>query len=254
MTEAVNGNDKIFSILFNEDEVTWQSMIYNLVKTNEIDPWDVDVSELSTKFLDLLSKLKEMDFRISGKVLLAAAVLLKIKSNKFLGTDITNFENMFKAQEEDHLQDLEDFVFDDNLDYELMQLDKEKREKQQLIPRTPQPRERKVSIFDLVDALQRALDVRERRVINSVPQKNNFKVPEKTRDITQIIRDVYSNVKYYFLNNNSEVMKFNDLLPSEEKDDKIFTFLSLLHLTNERKVDMLQEQHRSPIYIKMLQK
>ncbi|MBW2997992.1 segregation/condensation protein A [Candidatus Woesearchaeota archaeon] len=254
MTEAVSGNDRIFSILFNEDEVTWQSMIYNLVKTDEIDPWDVDVSDLSTKFLDLLSKLKEMDFRISGKVLLAAAVLLKIKSNKFLGTDISNFENMFKVQDEE-FGDLEDFVYDDNLDHELMMLEKEKRDKKQLIPRTPQPRERKVSIFDLVDALQRALDVRERKVVRSKPQKNNFKVPERARDITQIIRDVFSNVKTYFLNNNnSEVMKFNELLPTEEKDDKIFTFLSLLHLTNERKVDMLQEKHRSPIYVKMLQK
>jgi len=246
-------NDRIFSILFSEDEVTWQSIIYNLVKTEEIDPWNVDITMISSKYLDMLSKLKEMDFRISGKVILAAAILLKLKSNKFLGTDLTNFENMFKVAEEDP-GDLEGYIDDSDLNEQLMRLDGMNDNKPFLIPRTPQPRERKVSIFDLVDALQRALDVKQRRVIRDMPQKERFKVPDKTRDITQIIRDVFSNIKTHFIKNNSDLIEFNELLPSEEKDDKIFTFLSLLHLTNERKVDLMQERHLSPILVKMLQK
>ena len=45
----------------------------------------------------------------------------------------------------------------------------EKEENAQLIPRIPQPRKRKVSIYDLVGALQKALEVKKRRVIRSIP-------------------------------------------------------------------------------------
>ena len=245
-------NDQIFNMLLSEDEITWQSIIYNLVKTNEIDPWNVDISELSSKFLDLLKKLKEMDFRVSGKILLAAAILLKIKSNKLIGEDMTNFDNLFKFQEES--ESLDEYVDSLDLNEQLLKLDGIKNEDISLIPRTPQPRERKVSIFDLVDALQRALDVKKRRVVNSTKQTKEFKIPEKVRDITEIIRDVYSNVKTYFIKNQKNSLEFSQLLSSEEKEDKIFTFLSLLHLTNERKIDLEQEQHFSPIFVKMVSK
>lgn len=244
----MKSNDKIFNILFSEDEVTWQSIIYDLVKTEEINPWDVDVSKLSSKYLEMLNKLKEMDFRVSGKVLLAAAILLKIKSNRLMGTDMTNFDNMFKQQEEP----IEDF-FEGDLDEQLMKLEEMKDDKPSLIPRTPQPRERKVTIFDLVDALQQALEVKKRNVYKEVP-KVEIKAPEKTRDITEIIREVYSNIKGYFIKNKNKTMSFNELIPSQSKEDKIFTFIPLLHLDNQRKIDIVQHKHFSDIFVKILKK
>src|SRR3989344_5635587 len=41
-----------------------------------------------------------------------------------------------------------------------------------LIPRTPQPRQRKVSIYDLVEALERELEVKKRRLLHSIPPLN----------------------------------------------------------------------------------
>jgi len=245
-------NDQIFNILLNEDEITWQSMIYNLVKNNEIDPWNVDVSKLSYKFIELINKLKEMDFRISGKVLLAATLLLKIKSNKLLGEDLTKLDNMMRDVPEDTLDEYIEDTLD--LNEQLDQLESLKQEDNSgLIPRTPQPRERKVSIFDLVDALQRALDVKKKRVIRKGGkiEESNFDIPTKTRDITEIIRDVFSNVKEYFIKSEDSSLEFSQLLPSEERDDKIFTFLSLLHLNNEQKVQIDQERHQAPIYVSM---
>jgi segregation and condensation protein A len=243
-----NSSERVFSILFNQDEVTWQSIIYDLVKNNEIDPWDVDISLLASKYLVMLKKLKEMDFRISGKVLLAAAVLLKIKSNRLMSTDITNFENMFKPSEET----LEEFISSGDLDEQLTKLEKI-GEKPYLIPRTPQPRERKVTIFDLVDALQQALDVKKRRIIKELPDVE-IRPPQKTREITEIIKEVYGKILAYFAREGKNTITFEELTPSGSKSDKISTFIPLLHLDNQRKVDMMQEGHFMPITVKILEK
>ncbi len=226
-------NDRIFDMLLKEDEITWQSIIYDLVNTNEIDPWDVDIGALSSKYLEMLKKLKAMDFRVSGKVLLAAALLLKMKSNRLMSTDLFNFEQLFKPEEE---ETLEEAYEDGTLDQQLAAL--ENQEKPSLIPRTPQPRERKVTIFDLVDALQGALDVKQRRFNREAVV--DVKPPEKTRDITEVIKEVYDNIQKYFKDNSS--LLFTDLVTSDAKEDKISTFVPLLHLTNEQKIDLLQQK------------
>ena len=74
--------DRIMQIVLGKEsnEVTWRSMIYELMKSEQMDPWDVDVSVLTRRYVHMLKKLKELDFRVSGKMVLAAAILLKIKS------------------------------------------------------------------------------------------------------------------------------------------------------------------------------
>ena len=64
-------NARIFSLLFVEDELSWKDIIYKLIEEEHMDPWDIDVSMLAQKFLEMLQKLKELDFRISGKMVLA---------------------------------------------------------------------------------------------------------------------------------------------------------------------------------------
>ena len=245
----MTGQEQIFNMLLNEDEVTWQSIIYDLVKSGEVNPWDVDVTALSTKYLEMIRKLKEHDFRVSGKVLLAATLLLKIKSDRLLGADMTDFDNLLRPVEEDTFEELYE---SGDLDEHLAQLEQEV-EKPTLIPRTPQPRERKVTIFDLVDALNQALSTQQRRVTRDISTVE-IKAPEKTKDITEVIREVYQNITAYFSKEKDGTLDFDTLSPSQEKEDRVFTFIPLLHLTNQGKIDLLQKGHFSPIHIKMLKK
>lgn len=242
-------SNQIFDMIMKEDEVTWQSIIYDLVKSGEINPWDVDIGVLSRKYLDMLVKLKEMDFRISGKVVLAAALLLKMKSTRFVGSDMAHFEELLRAPTP---QEEMEFLEGD-LDEQLEQLEAGKQEKPTLIPRTPQPRERKVTIFDLVDALQHTLETQQRRAGRDPPAANTTQIPVKTRDITEVIREVFGRIKEK-IPKNKDTLAFDDLTPSESKEDKILTFIPLLHLTNDLKIDLLQEKHFSPITIKMLKR
>ena len=224
-------HDRIFNIIFSKaDEITWQNIIFELVKTEQMDPWDIDVSLLTQKYIEMLRTLKDHDFRVSGKVLLAAAILLKMKSHKLVGEDLSELDRLLIGVEEEM----------EPLDFEETGGITKLTEIPTLIPRTPQPRKRKVSIFDLVDALERALEVKKRRLLHSIPPLN-LEAPKKKRDITEIIREVYFKIKTYFMKTLKEKLTFTKLLPSESREDKVHTFIPLLHLAQQNKIELVQE-------------
>jgi segregation and condensation protein A len=229
-------------MLFEKDEVTWQTLLYELVKTEQMDPWDIDLSILTNRYITTIKKLKEFNFRVSGKVLLAAAILLRIKSNRLLNEDLTEFDRLISGKEEE----IDDLTFEERVEK------MEDYEKPNLIPRTPQPRKRKVSIYDLVGALQKALEVKKRRVMNSIPP-TNVAIPKKPRDITQVIREVYGRIKSFIFKNDKDKVTFSQLTPSTSKEDRIYTFIPLLHLSNQRKVELHQEEHFGEIDIMLKQ-
>ncbi|MCK5283328.1 MAG: segregation/condensation protein A, partial [Nanoarchaeota archaeon] len=172
------GHEKILNIILKENEITWQTIIYDLINSEQMDPWNVDISLLTQKYIEMIKSLKEHDFRVSGKVLLAAALLLKIKSNKWIKEDIANLDSLFSSAEED-MDDLLDGLEEDYQPRETVDAE--------LIPKTPQPRKRKVSIYDLVAALDKALEVKHRRVLRDVPILD-VKIPVKKKDISEVIR------------------------------------------------------------------
>ena len=239
--------DEILSMLIEKDEITWKTIIQNLIKTGEIDPWDVDISILTKKYLKILKKLKEMDLRIPGKVLLAAALLLRIKSTKLIDEDITEFDRLIAStemNEDEFYSDLESDMGDSVI------LDSEVNPVFSLTPRTPQPRKRKVSIYDLINALEKAFEVKKRRVVNNLPP-TSFKLPEKSTDVTFVIRSVYKQIVSFFKQNNNN-LTFTQLIPSESKLDKVYTFIPLLHLDNQRRIEMIQKKHFGEITINLL--
>ena len=95
----MDSHERIFQILYKEDEVTWQSLLYELVKKEGMNPWDINISLLTRKYIDIIKTLKELDFRISGKIVLAAALLLKIKSNRLVGEDLDYLDSLFAQSE-----------------------------------------------------------------------------------------------------------------------------------------------------------
>src|SRR3989344_2957261 len=92
--------DKLYEMLIQEDEITWQTIIYDLVKSEEMDPWDIDVSLLAKKYLETIKKLQEMNFNLSGKIVLASAILIKLKTRKLVEEDLARFENIINPPEE----------------------------------------------------------------------------------------------------------------------------------------------------------
>jgi len=238
--------DRILDMLMDKNEISWQSIMYDLVKTEQMDPWDINITLLAQRFLERLNKMKDMDLNISGKVVLAAAILLKIKSKRLVGADIDNLDRLF-AQSEENEQSMYD-----ELMAEAGGKEREKYDPQKLIPRTPQPRKRKVSIYDLVNALQKAMEVKKRKIIREIPPLS-IEIPEKKFDLGSVIKNIYGRIKFYLIKNEGSKLTFSGLLPENpNKGDKVYTFIPLLHLTNQRKIDLHQQQHFGEIDIELI--
>jgi segregation and condensation protein A len=238
--------DKIFQILVNDTEISWKSIIVDLVKKEDMDPWDINISVLSKKYIDRIKELKESDLKVSGKVLLAAAILLSIKSKRLVGEDLSEFDRLLSST------DVDEDEFYDDLEKELRKGEVQgMTEYFELNPRTPMPRKRKVSVYDLVQALEKALEVKKRRVFNEWNAIGDAKMPERTFDITKAIGSLYDKIKFFFFKQKKRSLKFSELTESKKKEDKVFTFIPLLHLSNEDKVDLHQEEHFADFDISM---
>lgn len=239
METKKTSTDEFFEILLKQDEITWQSLIYELIRTERMDPWDIDVSLLAKKYIEVIKKLQEFDVVISGKVVLSAAMLLNIKSNKLLEEEA----NIDKIINPEILEEQEEIGYSQN------NLKDIPADRITLIPRTPQPRKRKVSIFDLVEALHQAIEVKKRRVLREVV----IEIPQidKNVDITKIILDIYKKIKEYL--SSKQKLTFKELVGSDRKEDQIATFVPLLHLSNQGKIDLLQEIHFGDIEIKIVE-
>jgi len=243
----LTGHDRVVQILFDEDEISWQAMLYELVAEEHMDPWDVDISNLAVKFLEMVKKLKEMDFRIGGKVVLASALLLRLKSQRLVDGDLNALQRLMDNRE-DGLGD----IFDTPDDMLLPP----SGEHPAMYARTPQPRKRKVSLYDLMNALEKALEVQGRRKRFMIsPLRTETTVPEKTFDLTKSMDTLFERIDLHFHDPESKKHRllFDQLTPSDSRQDKVLTFIPLLHLDTARKVDLLQEKHFGEIEVTLAQ-
>ena len=236
------GNDELLEMLLSNDDIDWKGFIRELVSEEKMDPWDIDVTVISSKFLELIGELKEMDFRLGGKMILAASFFLKLKSDRLLGEDMEAFDAMI----------VDDFDEFDDMEFQ------EPEPEPTLVPRSPQPRKRKVSIADLAHALESALKKEKKKQIRSIHKERmkaledtaeEVKTKKRQRDIDEIIDEVFAKVKSLFT--RVKKVSFDHLVKSEQKHHKVETFVPLLHLDNQGKVALIQEEPFGDIHVNM---
>jgi len=234
-------HEKILQILTNQNEVTWQDIIYGLIRSEEMSPWDIDISKLTKRFLETIKELQEVNFHLNGKVLLAASLLVKIKSDRLVNEEIAHFDSILFPQSEELMDDM-------GMEFN----EKPEADVPPLCIKAPQARKRRVSVQDLVGALERALKINKRRVI----KKRRFlredipDVPEKKVNLTVLITDIFERIKSLF--RKKEEVTFSKLLPEQNagKEEKILTLMPLLHLDTQSKINIEQPEHFGEIYIK----
>jgi segregation and condensation protein A len=244
MESGANSQDKIFSLLVEQNEISWKAIIMDLISTEQMNPWDVNISLLTEKYIDRLNQMKEQDLKVGGKVLLAASILLRIKSTKLVSDDLDDFDRLIAGS------DMSQDQFYDELEQELARGEEMGlKEEYELLPRLPQARRRKVSVFDLVKALEKALEVKERRVLHSMPPP--MPLPQRKFDVTAALTHLYQRILSLF--GVRKKLTFNELLPGDTKQDKVYTFIPLLHLSNNQSVELEQSEAFGDIHIKVME-
>lgn len=234
--------EQLYDMLLRENEVTWQDIIYDLIKTEQMNPWDVDIHKLTHRYIETVKQMQETNYFISGKVLLASALLLKIKSTRLVEEDITNFDAFLFHQDDPMEGDLGDF------------LPVLPQQRINNIPplgiRTPLARKRKVSVTDLIAALEKALRVDNRRKLrlHRYLMVNKPEIPEKKVDIHLLIEEIYQ--KLYTLFSHRPTIFFSELNTGKEKQEIILTLLPLLYLHHSKKVSLEQQEAFAEIEIR----
>lgn len=252
--------NKIYSLIFQEDDLRWQTIIYELIRTGKIDPWDIDISLFSKEYLKMIEKLKELNFRISGKVVLAAAILLRMKTNR-LG--LQEFLGLIEEPEQELKPELDEFEdeFSNEVEQKIEKLANHikhnTKKKIILDPRLDRKRERKVTVFELMSALKKAMEVDERRKERHIKiqvqnQKPEFKI--KKIDIMGKIRQVYERLIVFFKKYRRNTVEFTQIIPSNKKKDIIWTFVPLLHLANQGKIEIMQSKPFGKLHIHLKDK
>lgn len=233
----MNHEENLLAQLIDNDDITWQSMIFELVKTEQMDPWDVDIGNLAEKFISMVKEMHEINLRIGGKVILASTILLRLKSGRFIDSDLAQLESLIAGMNEEY----DDYEFEEYNSQGGISIGRGERKRFKIFPRTPQPRKRSVSVYDLVSALE---DVIEKQKIKAKYNRKDNRQTElklESKDINIVIKDVFQKLNNQCKIQNQDRLKFSTLLPSQDKDDIIATFIPLLHLTNQRVTDLYQD-------------
>ncbi|NCO11359.1 hypothetical protein CO038_01575 [Candidatus Pacearchaeota archaeon CG_4_9_14_0_2_um_filter_39_13] len=231
------GQEQIHELLFGE-QLSWQSIIYDLVNSEQLNPWDIDIAFLVDRYLERVKELEEANFFVSSKVLLAASILLRMKSDVLLHEEIPGLDVILFGKKEEKKYVQERIELEDDLP--------------SLIPRTPLPRFRKVTLSELMSALGDAIKTENRRIRKEVVLKKyememEVSLPKKVFDLESKIKEIYQRLAGIF-EKRSERFPFSGL-EHKDREEKIHNFVSLLHLDNQQKIWLEQEGNFEEIWI-----
>lgn len=233
------GQEQLYDMITSK-EASWQAIIYELIQTEQLDPWDIDLSVLAQKYLGKIREMEEANFFISSKVLLAASLLLRIKSEILLNRYIKSLDEILFGKKEEEKRPLERIEIDED-------------ELPELIPRTPLPRFRQVTLQELMSALGKAMNTEHRRIKREVSVKQaerlaHVDIPKIRVNIKDRIRQVYAKIHSYLKKKPKSKVSFTELV-GEGREQKLASFLPLLHLDNQQKVWLEQNYHFDEIWI-----
>ncbi len=230
------GHEEVYSLLVSR-ELSWQQIIYDLIKSEQLDPWDINLTLLTQKYMEKVHELEESSFVVPAKVLLCAAILLRVKSELLIDRYIKSLDEILFGKPEKK----EKPPIEINLD-----------DVSELFPRTPLPRPKRVTLPELIQALNRAMTTEHRRIKKEIAVKhaiNRFNqfLPKSKTDVRFRIKNIFDRIKEYFRKNQAEKMTYSELSPSTE--EKRMTFGPVLHLDNQERVLLEQLKHFDEIYI-----
>ncbi|HDJ96663.1 MAG TPA: hypothetical protein ENG45_01165 [Candidatus Aenigmarchaeota archaeon] len=225
---------ELLNIIIKEQD--WEQLIYNIVTIENLDPWDIDLVKLVDSFMKYLQKVEELDFRIPAKVILIAAVLLKMKIEY-----LEIFRKEVPVVEEELISELERIDFS--------KLKKYMEEFKIPIIRRPA---RKITLDELVDALRKAIEVeerrRERRAIVRRRIAEEIKIEEESieKRIERILKEIDKLMKKL----KKREIPFSSIVEEWTRECIVEHFVPILHLDFRGDISCKQEELFKEIFIR----
>jgi segregation and condensation protein A len=216
-----------------------------MAKKGEIDPWNIDVVDITDRFLKRLETAKELDLRVSGRVLLYAAILVRMKA------EAITLEVIKEEDEEELIPDEVDFgIFSEDFDLEVESEDEEVFFN---VLRAPRKRIRKISTLkDLIDELRKAEVVERRRRVRKKKERKQVSIDTLNIPHEESMEETILQIERELLDllTKKDFVSFLSLVRGKRRDEVVDYFVSILHLAFRRKVEIHQEKIYEDILIK----
>lgn len=229
-------------------------ILVDMAKSGKIDPWNIDIVDVTDKYLAHMVEMKSQNLRVTGRTFLFAAVLLKLKSNVLEGIDILQFD-----QPEPDVQYGDDgFIVDYNDDYvptnNVISID-------EVLQRRTSVRlnhNRVVTLKDLIRQLEFYEKLEQKQSLKSAHERAKRRVQSYSRltpdDIVNLAHEEYIETCVVKLKENlAQIFEQNEQIELNELTllgmDKISAYIALLFLTAETDYELKQEEFYSDLYV-----
>jgi len=208
---------------------TWREMLLDLVATKQLDPWNIDIIEITEGYLERIRKLEMHDLRVPANLILAAAILLRFKSAAL------------RFEEEVQVVDEQTYVDEDAEPSIIPVLELKTR-----IPPT-----RMVTLDELLLAMEKVFNDQKKREDNAakieIPTIINIQLPEFNME--QRMEEIYKRV---VSGRDSEgLTTFTGILNEKTPYEVIATLMPILHLVQDRRLSIFQEEFFGEIFIRV---
>ncbi len=210
-----------------------------MAKRGEIDPWNIDIIDVTDKFLKKVDEMRELDLRITGRTLFYAATLLRIKAESLEGEC-----NESKPEDD---SDIEVELPDDGYEN-----DEIHPEYPVLIPKIKRRLKRPVTLDELIGELKKAEKVEYQRKKRDILKEQDKIVTEDLikiaydENIEETIDEMESRLEGEF--EKGDCVLFSNLIKGTS--NIITTYISLLFLASRKKIYLEQEELYSELYIR----
>lgn len=230
-------------------------ILVSLAKTGKVDPWNIDIVDITDKYLTQLFRMKSQNLRLTGRTLLFAAILLRLKSNVLENININEFEQE-EPQFDDGFDISDDFgAEEDNyIPNNVISIDEvlQRRTSVRL------NRSRVVTLKDLIRQLEFYEMIDKKQSLKNAHERAKRRVRSYANltadDIVNLAHDEYIEDGVQRLRENLEqILKKEERIELNELIllgmDKIAAYISLLFLSAESDYELVQDEFYSDLYV-----
>ncbi len=210
---------------------TWKELLVSLVDTNALDPWNIDLGKIVEGYVEAVRRMKVLDLHVPANIILAASVLLRIKS-----------EAVVISSWEEPLQDVEA----DGVHME------------RILPSVPelisnlrlQPH-KKITLQELMDALDEAVQIKEDREQLFTASNETMQFFIDQNDIDQKSDRIFEMVKQNL--DKTGMVTFTELSRPFASGQEVLVelFIPLIFLSHNERINIMQEKFFDEIIVSL---
>lgn len=213
------------------------------VLTADMDPQNIDIKVLAERYREYIQELESFDLEVPARAIRLCSALLRMKTLAMTGDYVEEEEEEQNPMdfEEEELIEEDEMIEEDEPDLEVGP-DLE-------MPVKPKPK-RRMSLNELKDALDDAMEVKERREERQeMREEIDQQMEIDEQSLEDKINSLFSKLTD-LVGSKSEKVGFDKLVDQNDNEERLEKFLHVLQLENDQKVECIQDEWLGDLHVK----